>query len=112
FALLGIFSFNHYGMVGGIILMIGHGFISAGLFVCIGILYTRYGTRDLKYYGGLSLYMPRFSAYIFLFLLANCAFPGTVNFSGEFLCYFGLFILNHENIFLILIILSSTIIIT
>jgi len=55
---LGLFSLNQHGIDGSIYLMIGHGIVSSALFFCVGILYDRYHTRLLKYYGGLTLVMP------------------------------------------------------
>ena len=51
----------------------------------VGMLYDRYHTRLLKYYGGLTLTMPIFSSFFFIFILCNISFPGTSNFIGEFL---------------------------
>jgi len=91
FALLGLFSFSLQGVVGSIILMISHGFVSAGLFLAVGVLYDRYHTRILKYFGGFNYFMPLFSI-IFLFLtLGNISFPGTVSFIGELLIVIGFF---------------------
>jgi NADH:ubiquinone oxidoreductase subunit 4 (subunit M) len=55
---LGLFSLNQHGIDGSIYLMIGHGVISSALFYCVGVLYDRYHTRLLKYYGGLVILMP------------------------------------------------------
>ena len=66
-AVLGLFIGNLYGLFGSIYLMFGHGLISAGLFFAIGILYDRYHTRLLFYYGGLAAVMP-FYAFCLLFL--------------------------------------------
>nr|QJH88500.1 Nad4 [Pterocladiophila hemisphaerica] len=90
FVTAGIFTFNLKGLEGSIFLMIGHGLVSSGLFICIGILYDRYLTRIVKYYGGLTQVMPIFSFFLFIFLLANMGFPGTCNFIGEFLILLSL----------------------
>lgn len=90
FALLGFFSDNIYGIVGGLILIISHGVVSAALFLLIGILYDRYHTRLIYYYGGLVQIMPLFSGFFFLFTVSNFSFPGTSNFVGEILVFFGL----------------------
>jgi proton-translocating NADH-quinone oxidoreductase chain M len=88
---LGLFSLNQHGIDGSIYLMIGHGIVSSALFFCVGILYDRYHTRLLKYYGGLTLVMPWFSFFFFIFTLANMSFPGTSNFIGEFVILAGIF---------------------
>lgn len=67
FAVLGIFSFNLQGIEGSILLMISHGFVASALFMCVGVLYDRYHTRLIPYYGGLAFNMPFFS-FFFLFI--------------------------------------------
>lgn len=85
FAIVGIFSNNFYGVIGGILLMISHGVVSAAMFFIIGILYDRYHTRNIWYYGGIVQVMPLFSTFFFLFTISNFSFPGTSNFLGEIL---------------------------
>jgi NADH-quinone oxidoreductase subunit M len=88
---LGIFSFNTSGLQGGILQSLSHGFISSGLFLAVGVLYDRYLTRIIKYYGGLAHVMPLFAS-VFLFLsMANIGLPGTSSFVGEFLIFVGVF---------------------
>lgn len=86
---LGIFSNTLYGVVGAIFLMIAHGIVSGALFLLIGVLYDRYHTRLLNYYGGLVQVMPMFSTIFLFFSLANLSFPGTCNFIGELLILIG-----------------------
>lgn len=90
FAVLGMFAFNLYGLVGSVLLMLSHGFVSSGLFLCVGSLYDRYKTRLFIYYGGLIRLMPVFSTLFFTLVLANMSFPGTFSFIGELLIFFGL----------------------
>lgn len=97
---LGLFSYTHQGIDGAIYLMLAHGVVSSALFFCVGILYDRYHTRLLKYYGGLVQVMPIFSILFFLFTLANMGFPGTCNFVGELLVLSGLF--QHNSFVMIL----------
>jgi NADH:ubiquinone oxidoreductase subunit 4 (subunit M) len=87
----GIFSQNIQGIYGSILLMLAHGITSPGLFISIGFLYERYGTRIVKYYGGLIHTMPMFSVIFILFTLANLGLPATSNFIGEFLVLIGCF---------------------
>nr|YP_011017696.1 NADH dehydrogenase subunit 4 [Dasysiphonia japonica]WQF69519.1 NADH dehydrogenase subunit 4 [Dasysiphonia japonica] len=94
FVTLGIFSLNINGIEGSIILMLGHGLVSSALFLCVGILYDRYKTRILKYYGGLVTVMPIFMIFFMFFSFANIGFPGTSNFIGEFLILLGIFQVN------------------
>lgn len=88
---LGIFSFNVSGLEGSIIQSISHGFVSGGMFLLIGILYNRYHTRFLQYYGGVVHFMPIFSGLFLIFTMANIALPGTSSFIGEFLLLLGIY---------------------
>jgi NADH-quinone oxidoreductase subunit M len=91
YALIGLFSFDFNAVMGSIFLMINHGIVSSGLFFCIGMLYERYHSRLLLYYGGLNLVMPCYSLAFIIFSLANIGFPGTSSFVGEFLVLLGTF---------------------
>jgi NADH-quinone oxidoreductase subunit M len=90
-AVLGIFSNNLQGIKGSILMMVFHGIVSAGLFYLIGVLYVRYNTRLLQYFGGLSQIMPIFAIWFFFLSLANCSFPGTCTFVAEIGILVGLF---------------------
>ena len=92
--ILGLFSYSQQGVEGAIFLIIGHGVVSTALFFCVGVLYDRYHSRLLKYYGGLASVMPLFSGAFFSFTLANISFPGTSNFLGELLVFLGIFAKN------------------
>lgn len=100
FALLGLFTNNVQGIEGSLFFMLGHGVVSSALFLCIGILYDRYHTRNILYYGGLVQVMPIFSVFFLIFTLANIGLPGTVNFIGEFLVLVGTWKVNTTVIFL------------
>jgi len=91
---MGIFSFNTIGLEGSIIQSISHGFVASAMFFMIGILYDRYHSRLLSYYGGLVHMMPVFSALFLGFTMANIALPGTSSFVGEFLLLLGIFKMN------------------
>jgi NADH-quinone oxidoreductase subunit M len=88
---LGIFSFTIVGLEGAILQSISHGFVSGALFLLIGILYDRYHSRLLYYYGGLVHMMPIYSILLLFFTMANIALPGTSSFVGEFLLLSGIF---------------------
>lgn len=91
---IGIFSFNVIGIEGAIMQSISHGFVSSAMFFMIGILYDRYHSRIIHYYGGLVQMMPLYSALFLLFTLANIALPGTSSFVGEFLLLSGVYKIN------------------
>ena len=88
---LGIFSFNIIGLEGSILQSISHGFVAGAMFLMIGILYDRYHSRLLSYYGGLVHMMPVYSALFLIFTMANIALPGTSSFVGEFLLLTGIY---------------------
>lgn len=88
---LGIFSFNTIGIEGSIIQSLSHGFVSGGMFLIIGILYSRYHSRFIHYYGGLVHFMPIFAGLFLIFTMANIALPGTSSFVGEFLLLLGIY---------------------
>jgi NADH-quinone oxidoreductase subunit M len=91
---IGIFCSSPQGILGSIYLMLAHGITSSGLFLLIGLLYDKYGTRIIKYYGGLFHTMPIFSVTFLIFTMANLGLPGTSNFIGEFLIFIGCFGIN------------------
>jgi proton-translocating NADH-quinone oxidoreductase chain M len=88
---LGIFSFNIIGIEGSILQSISHGFVAGGMFLLIGIVYDRYHSRLLYYYGGLVHMMPIYSGILLVFTMANIALPGTSSFVGEFLLLLGIY---------------------
>ncbi len=89
FVTLGFFNFNQMGVMGGIVQMISHGFISGAMFLCIGVLYDRMHSRQIADYGGVVNTMPKFAAFIVLFSMANCGLPATSGFVGEFMVILG-----------------------
>jgi len=85
FVTLGFFIFSDLGVAGGIVQMISHGFVSAAMFLAIGVLYDRVHSREIASYGGVVNTMPRFTAFALLFFMANCGLPGTAGFVGEWM---------------------------
>ena len=94
-ALLAMFAFNVAGMEGGILYMVNHGLSTAGMFMCIGIMYERYHTKDMEVVGGLMQRMPVWSVFMVFFAMASLALPGLNGFVSEFLCLFGVFTADH-----------------
>jgi NADH-ubiquinone oxidoreductase chain 4 len=90
--LIGVFSNTIQGIEGGIALGLAHGFVSSGLFICVGgVLYDRSGTRLISFYRGIAQVMPLFSILFFILSLGNCGVPLTLNFVGEFMSLYGVF---------------------
>ena len=89
FVTLGFFIFNVQGIEGGLVQMISHGFISAAMFLCIGVLYDRVHSREISAYGGVVNTMPKFAFFVVLFAMANSGLPATSGFVGEFMVILG-----------------------
>ncbi len=89
FVTLGFFLFNDLGVAGGIVQMIAHGFVSAAMFLSIGVLYDRVHSREIASYGGVVNTMPKFAAFALLFSMANCGLPATAGFVGEWMVILG-----------------------
>lgn len=100
FVVIGIFSNNIYGIEGAVFTMLSHGLISSMLFFCIGVLYDRYGERNLLYYNNIAQIMPYFTFFFFIGIIANLGMPGTSSFVGEFLLLLSL---SFKSIFLLFI---------
>jgi NADH-quinone oxidoreductase subunit M len=73
------------GMQGGMVQMVSHGFISAAMFLCVGVLYDRMHSRQINDYGGVVNTMPWFAAFMVFFAMSNAGLPGTSGFVGEFM---------------------------
>ena len=91
FVTLGIFTLDGNGVEGAVLQMINHGIISAALFLCVGMIYERTHTREIKDYGGVARTAPVYSTLLALFCLAAAGFPGLNSFVGEFLIIGGAF---------------------
>jgi NADH-quinone oxidoreductase subunit M len=89
FVTLGFFIFSPLGVSGGLVQMIAHGFVSAAMFLAIGVLYDRMHSREIASYGGVVNTMPKFTAFALFFAMANCGLPGTAGFVGEWMVILG-----------------------
>ena len=91
FVTIGLFTASHIGIHGGVFQMLSHGWLSAALFLSVGILYDRMRTRDISSFGGVVRTMPIFSLLLMIFTLGNIGLPGTSGFVGEVLAIFAAF---------------------
>ena len=89
FVTLGFFIFNAYGIEGALVQMVSHGFVSAAMFLCVGVMYDRMHSRMIADYGGVVNTMPKFASFMMLFAMANCGLPATSGFVGEFMVIMG-----------------------
>nr|YP_010268833.1 NADH dehydrogenase subunit 4 [Thetibates serena]UIG88153.1 NADH dehydrogenase subunit 4 [Thetibates serena]UIG88173.1 NADH dehydrogenase subunit 4 [Thetibates serena] len=81
----GIFSMNYFGLFGSLILMIGHGLCSSGLFCLANISYERSFSRSFYFNKGLITLMPSLSFFWFLLCSNNMSSPPSLNLLGEIL---------------------------
>lgn len=88
---IGIFTPNALGIQGSIIQMLSHGFVSAALFMIVGVVYDRIHSRDIERYGGLADNMPFYALIFMLFMMASVGLPGTSGFVGEIMIIIGVF---------------------
>lgn len=89
---LGLFSNTIVGIEGAILLSVAHGFISPAMFILVGgVLYDQYHTRVIRYYRGMTVYMPVFALLFFLATIANMGIPLSLNWAGEYMSLSGTF---------------------
>ncbi|MBP9753220.1 MAG: NADH-quinone oxidoreductase subunit M, partial [Proteobacteria bacterium] len=89
FVTLGIFSLKPQGISGAVVQMISHGIVSAALFMCVGIFYNRFHSREISQYGGFYKVMPNFGVIFLIFIFASAGLPGTSGFIGEMCILIG-----------------------
>jgi len=90
FISLGFICLDSSGVYGAFFILLSHGFISAGLFFCAGILYSRYKTKLIHYFSSFASVMPIFSLFFSLFVFGNIGLPSTSGFVGEFFVFVSL----------------------
>ena len=91
YCMLGLFALNLPGANGGLLQMINHGLSTGGLFACVGLLYERYHTREIKQLGGLARRLPILAFFMLVFTFSSIGLPGLNGFPGEFLVLLGMF---------------------
>jgi NADH-quinone oxidoreductase subunit M len=91
FVMLGLFTLNPQGLVGGIIQMVNHGLSTGALFLLVGVVYERRHTRMIADFGGLWTVMPAYSVLFLIVSLSSLGLPGLNGFVGEFLILLGAF---------------------
>ncbi|HET6261808.1 MAG TPA: NADH-quinone oxidoreductase subunit M, partial [Chloroflexia bacterium] len=79
------------GIDGAIFVMLSHGILTGGLFLCVGAIYNRLHTRQISDMGGLTKPMPRFSVLFMIMMMGSVGLPGLSGFVGEFLTMVGAF---------------------
>jgi len=89
--MLGLFAMNAEGLSGSIFQMLSHGIVSGALFMLVGMIYERRGTKLLSEFGGLAAVMPKFAIIFGVMLMASVGLPLTIGFVGEFLVLLGFY---------------------
>jgi NADH-quinone oxidoreductase subunit M len=92
FCVLGLFALNTMGVQGSVLYMINHGLSTGALFLCVGMFYDRYHTRDINELSGLAKVMPIWAFFMVLFSLSSIGLPGLNGFVSEFLTILAAFI--------------------
>lgn len=87
----GIFANNTTAISGAIMQMISHGLVSAALFLCVGVIYDRAKTHEIKAFQAIVEPMPAYARLMLIFTLASIGLPGTSGFIGEILTLLGVF---------------------
>jgi NADH-quinone oxidoreductase subunit M len=95
FCVLGLMALNDIGIQGSVLYMINHGLSTGALFLCIGMIYDRYHTRDIDQLSGLAKIMPRLAFFFVLFTMSSIGLPGLNGFASEFLTILGAFTSDH-----------------
>jgi NADH-quinone oxidoreductase subunit M len=91
FIALGIFVFTPEAGTGAVLYMVNHGISTALLFVVVGMLIARGGSRQWRDYGGVARYAPLLAGSFLIAGLATLSLPGTNSFASEFLVLIGAF---------------------
>nr|YP_010385036.1 NADH dehydrogenase subunit 4 [Pinnaxodes major]UPL65046.1 NADH dehydrogenase subunit 4 [Pinnaxodes major] len=81
--LCGLMIFSFWGLMGSVVVMIGHGLCSSGLFCLANMVYERVGSRSLVVSKGLLSFMPSMGLWWFLLSVSNMAAPPSLNLVGE-----------------------------
>lgn len=93
FCVLGLFALDtdDAGAIGAVMYMINHGLSTGALFLCVGMIYERFHTRDMALMSGLGRVIPVWASFTVFFVLASVGLPGLNGFIGEFLTLLGAF---------------------
>ena len=89
FILLGAASGNSLGINGAVLQQVTHGLYSALLFILVGVIAARTGTRSIRELGGLAASMPWAGALLTIGALAAMGMPGLAVFVSEFMTIMG-----------------------
>nr|YP_009502288.1 NADH dehydrogenase subunit 4 [Heteropsylla sp. DMP-2018]AWU48930.1 NADH dehydrogenase subunit 4 [Heteropsylla sp. DMP-2018] len=103
--LSGLLTLQISGLNGSLMMMVGHGFCSSGLFCLLGLTYNRSMTRSIIMNKGFIMIMPICSLWWFLFCASNISFPPCLNLPGEIFLFLSILLFN-KNLYLLIILFS------
>ena len=89
--LFALYMMTQTAITGAVLQMLSHGLMTALFFACIGMIYHRAGTRDVRYLGGLMKVIPFLSVSYVVAGLANLGLPGFSGFVAEMTIFVGAF---------------------
>jgi NADH-quinone oxidoreductase subunit M len=95
FCTLGIFALNFNGIAGSVIQQVNHGISTGLLFLLVGFIYERRGTREISDFGGLAQVMPLFATVFGITVFSSAGLPLLNGFIGEFTILSGAFAVNR-----------------
>lgn len=102
--LRGLLTFNYWGIIGSLVIMLAHGLCSSGLFVLVNLNYERFYSRRIYINKGIINLVPFLSLWWFLLVVSNIAAPPSLNLLGEILLINSLISYSNLCIFLLIII--------
>src|SRR5438128_652695 len=82
--MLGIFAFNTQGIEGSVLQMVNHGITTSALFLMVGLIEARTGTRNITNLGGMASRVPVLATVMLIAVLSSLGLPGLNSFAGEF----------------------------
>jgi NADH-quinone oxidoreductase subunit M len=91
FIALGVFAFSTQAQAGAVLYMVNHGISTGMLFIVVGMLIARGGSRLISDYGGVAVLAPVLAGMMLIAGLSSLALPGTNSFVSEFLVLIGSF---------------------
>nr|UUK33565.1 NADH dehydrogenase subunit 4 [Metopiellus sp.]UUK33578.1 NADH dehydrogenase subunit 4 [Metopiellus sp.] len=100
----GIMTLNYFGLIGSLIMMLGHGLCSSGLFCMLNLVYERFFSRSIYFNKGLINLLPSLSLWWFLLLISNAGSPPSLNLLSEILLMISLVSWNYLLMLLLLLI--------
>jgi NADH-quinone oxidoreductase subunit M len=85
FIALGTYALTTQGGTGAVLYMVNHGLSTGALFLCIGFLIARRGTRDVDGFRGMFQVTPKLAGVTLIAGLSALSLPGLSTFVSEFL---------------------------